>query len=354
MLTSQSNTPFVIVEVGGSHDECLLTQIAALQKKGIVILFANQELLDRNPIFHEINIELVPTDFNGSTWNVFKQSLNVWRRIKKTKTQKVIFNTGQGANVRNISLLGLFSRIEFIGVVHTKLKFEGSFTQKIINWKIKKYLVLSEFILNDIQPKNTQRIDYFYPIRFPKFEPKDIASERRRIAIIGGVETRRKDLTGLLEFARKHTMIDFYFLGKTASHMEKVKDFLQIIQEENLVNIHWFDEFLDQQTFDNLLQSCELILPLIHPNTESAEQYFSNQIPGAMTISFAYKIPMLVHEHYSNLIDLNPASFYYKLDSFWVPPKEEVLSKKQEMKKEERYQLDFQEKRYLNFVFGEY
>lgn len=330
--------------MGGSHDECLLTQIFALRKKGNVILITNRHIAQRNVYFQSLGITIV--DFED-----YPTPRKILGLLKKHKAEKTIFNTAQGKFVRNISILGLFSKIEFIGIIHTKRMFFESFTQKIINWKIKKYLVLSEFILNEIQAKKNRKIDYFYPIRFPKSEPKNLPQKRRRIAVIGGVENRRKDLNGFLEIAQKNQEIDFYFLGRTES--EKVQFFLSELESKNLSNVHWYSEFLEQKVFDEILQTCELILPLIHPHTESAQQYFSNQIPGAMTISFAYKIPMLVHEYYSNLVDLNPASFYYKLDSFCVPSEEEVIAKKEAIKNEERYKLQFQEERYSKFVLGE-
>ena len=72
------------------------------------------------------------------------------RILKQKDVDKVVFNTAQGGHVRNACLFSLFRKMEFIGVVHTTRKFQGSFTQRMIHLKIKKYFVLGEFLRDSV------------------------------------------------------------------------------------------------------------------------------------------------------------------------------------------------------------
>jgi len=91
--------------------------------------------------------------------------------FKKSGISKVILNTAQGAHIRNLCLTSS-GAVEFIGIIHTLKKFQGSYTQKVINRKIKKYFVLNDYFLEKIDPPKEIRVSSFYPLRFPYFDTK--------------------------------------------------------------------------------------------------------------------------------------------------------------------------------------
>ncbi|MGB0914444.1 MAG: hypothetical protein ACPGVI_00155 [Crocinitomicaceae bacterium] len=345
-----------LMEIGGSHDECLYSQLFALSKSGRkVYLVCTQEIKDRNPHFEALLEDFIIVEFSKSKFKNNGILRGVLNQLKRKNVSKLILNTAQGGKVRNLCVMGLFSKMEFIGIIHTTRKFKGSFTQKIINWKIKKYLLLSEYLLSTVTPPSGSKVDYFYPIRYQGFTKATPTNDRLEVTIIGGVENRRKDLDGFITMiSNLKTDTNFTFLGKSDQNHDDVKSFQAKLKEFQLEsNVQTFDAFVSQEAFNEHLKKTDVILPLVHPNTPSADQYFKNQISGAMSVAFGYKIPMLIHEHYKFIEEMNLSSIYYNSSNFGHRLSETESFKKvrSAMEQNEKIDVELQEKRFLSFLF---
>jgi len=343
-----------IIEVDGSHDECILTQLYALkQAKKRVILICTQTLKDRNVQFESLVNEFVIIDTTKKHKSVVRE---ICQTLKTKKVEIAIFNTAQGAKVRDISFKMLFSKIKFFGIIHTTRKFEGSSTQKIINFKIKNYFLLSEFLFNKVKQPRGIELSYFYPIRFPDFGSKKVKNDILTISIIGGVEKRRKDLDGFVKMvdSTKSMNVKYIFIGKSDPKKEDVIALKKALVENHLSDkVQMFDDFVSQEEFDTYLQQTNLILPIVHPNTPSADQYFKNQISGAVNVGFGYKIPLLIHEGYKNVTELKERALFYNLDNFasiLEDAEGEVSVIQQNMENDIELKNETQESRYLSFL----
>lgn len=342
-----------IIELGGSHDECLYTQLVALKKENRdVILITDQEIQNRNPHFEPLVDETLIMDTHLLKKKRFGELRRLLKLLERKGVTQVVLNTAQGEIVRDLCLLALFTSIEFIGIIHTTRKFKGSFTQRIINRKVKKYLLLSEYLLSTIKAPHGVKVGYFYPITLPEINKTEHAGIN--ITIIGGIEKRRKDLEGFcLLLKTAPSTVQFIFLG--TSHPEStdaiwLRNEIRSMGKEEQVKL--YDAFVDQKEFLEVLATTDMILPLVHPNTPSAEQYFRNQISGAMNVSFSYKIPMLLHEFYRFIEEMQEASFYYNLKTgLGDITKQMVDQKVVDMKAHEKYNQEFQEQKYLDFIF---
>lgn len=307
------NSRIALIEIGGSHDECLLTQMKALQRRGQnILLITSQAIWDRNPTFQDYVDEVFIVEVQQSKSDIKK----VWTKLKSSGVQKAVINTAQGNAVRSLCLKALFHSIEFIGIIHTSRMFTESFTQKIISRKIKKYLLLSEFLLKSVQAPRGISLDYFYPISFPSI-PLIVEKQSKVVCIVGGVESRRKDLKGFFQIVEAAPEnMRFVFLGKSDPNKEEVTQFLSTLEAKRLTDrVKTFESFVPQKEFDQWVQQADFILPLVHPETPSADQYFRNQIPGAMTVAMGYKKPLLIHEAYKNWGELKPAALYYNFET---------------------------------------
>lgn len=346
-----------LVEIAGSHDECLYSQITALKSRGYrVVLVCTPEMKERNPHFQEGVDEFLVHSFERSQWVNFWLVRKILKQLKSRNVRKVIFNTAQGGHVRNACMLHRFGRMEFIGIIHTTRKFEGSFTQKLINTKIKRYFLLSQFLLEKVQAPKGIQLEYFYPLRYPNFDPVQRTHDRLQLTVIGGVENRRKDLDGLMELLEQSRDLDWHltFLGKSDNQKEEVVKFKQILRENSLFErATFYDHFVSHQEFDAVLQHTDAILPLVHPNTDSADQYFRNQISGATNVALGYGIPLMIHEEYQRISELNDASIYYNFENFsecleQLP--DQLASIRERIKSNSLYDCEYQEKRYADFV----
>lgn len=358
MLKSQeeiSNETVALIEVAGSHDECLLTQLHALRKAGCsAVLVCTQEIRERNPLFEQYVDDFYITELGDSKSRRFGEMRRILRFMEEKGVSRAVMNTAQGDLMRNLSVLAVFSPIEFTGIIHTTRKLKGSFTQRVITRKVKKYLLLSEYLLSTVEAPKGVRLDYFYPIRFEGQDLEKSKHDGLEVTIIGGVENRRKDLLGFCEMLKNvPANVHFTFLGKSDPKNQDVREFklkLAEIDTEHRVTLH--TDFVSHEDFIEQLRKTDAILPLIHPETPSAEQYFKNQIAGAMSVAFGYKIPLLLHEAYAHIEEMKPAAVYYVPEHFERVLDSDILKGiEDKMHAHQAYSIDYQEQRYLDFLF---
>lgn len=352
---SEKQETVALVEVGGSHDECLLTQMHALKEAGCKLLFVcTQELRERNPHFDQWVDNYFIVDFSTSKRKERQEMRRALRWMKTEGVSRAVLNTAHSRAIRKLCVLALFSRIEFIGILHTTRRLQGSGTQKIIHLKIKKYFFLSEYLLSTVQAPKGIKLAYFYPIIFPEQLPKK-SHQGVKIAVIGGVERRRKDIDGFCTWLEHlDDSIHVTFLGySNPTHPDVLflKDKLEDLGKTQQVQL--FHHFVDHYTFNEHLAESDWILPLVHPNTPSADQYFRNQISGAMTVAFAYKIPLLLHEAYRDIEEMKYASSYYSIENFGnaldLKRGAEIRAAMQQL---EALDPKFQKQRYCQFVLN--
>ena len=348
-----------VMEIGGSHDECLLSQFFALKQRGCRVYFIGTEAIWlRNTSFHALVDVFLPVKLAQGALADFLTMRRLNGYFESHNIRKVILNTAQGGHVRNLCLTAKKST-EFIGIIHTLRKFNGSFTQNVISKKIKKYLVLNDYFLTQIKPSESQRITSFYPLRFPTFDASPVENKStKQITVIGGVENRRKDLAGSIGLMKQLVDLDlhFVFLGKSDPNNEGVQQLKETLRENGLLDrVTMYDHFVDEKEFDRVVKQTDFIWPMIHPNTESAKEYFRNQIPGALNVALGYKIPLLVHEDFVNeWKDLSFAATY-RLETFRSDLEKALVNAEQlklTLEQAEAYNPSFQEEKYLEFIFG--
>ncbi len=355
----QKNLPelkrVLLVEVAGSHDECLYTQINALREANVDLKLALDEGVSNRLISDTPKV--IVRKHGDSNRDIVRAISAV---ISDYDPDTVVFNTAQGSIVRDLSLKFLFKKVRFVGIIHTTRKFKGSFTQRLINLKCREYLFLSQFLRKDVGDKPGFRLDYFYSLDFPYVTERKLNFPNKRVVVIGGVEKRRKDLDGFINMIHADAMLSyqFVFLGKSDSTKEEVQNFKATLEKGGLKDrVVLFEQFVSHEEFAAELSKADFILPLIHPDTPSADQYFKNQIPGAMNVSLAWTIPMLIHEEYRSISELNNAAFYYNLSTFESTLAEIDSSiyqnKVEEMKKLSAYQSDTQHERFMRFLHRE-
>lgn len=346
-----------LVEFGGSHDECMHSQIHALKNKGCeVFVVTTREMLERNPFWKEWAHEVKVIAFTRKKRADFALIMGLNRYFTENSINKVVLNTAQGGHVRNLCLFAA-RKVEFFGIIHTIRKLQGSFTQKLINKKIKKYLLLSDDLLAKTDIPKGLTVKSFYPVYYPQFgEEVPKGKQETWIMIAGGVEERRKDLKGFVTMLKnlEEKQVKFIFLGKSTAESEEFESFRKELEQIGKIGrVQFFFEFVSAGLFDAYLKKSDFLLPLIHPGTKSAEQYITNQISGMFNLAYSYKIPLLIHESYSELPDFESSAFFYNPGNFGERLGEALAgraSKIREMQAVEKWKLSYQEAAYCNFL----
>lgn len=348
-----------LIEFQGSHDECLMTQILALKDADCDLYWVTTaEMAERNINLHQYFCEIEIVELKLGGWRDFQTMRSVSKFIHRRNISRVVYNTAQGANVRNLAWM-LPRRVRQIGLIHTIRKFEGSFTQKLIHNRIKKYMVLSDFLLEKVTPPKGIDVVSFYPVDYKTYTEKlEKPKDEIWLCSPGGLELRRKDIAGLKVILEqtKDINLKFIFLGKSdfeKPEITELKDWLKNLGFEQ--KVIFFDSFISAELFDAYIQSSDALIPLIHPDTLSAEQYITNQISGAFNLAYGYKIPLLIHENYSYIKDFQMSALFYSLENFrevFNDFKSKIRETTTKIEATSHFSSSFQKEKFANFVLG--
>ncbi len=303
----------LIIELGGSHIECIYTFVHALNlKKASTHLCCNRKLL---PLFPEKDrlegILEMPDQFD-----FLSQIKSFWairKYIRKNKITHVVINTCELKIIRNLFFF-LPSRLNCTGQVHHAKKLEKSVTiTKILSRKMKKYFVLGDHLLHKTNAYASFKLASIYPIYFP-ISSSNVLQKKSGdcwITIPGGASVERRDYLPLIESIRNGNLAEgmvFVFLGR--------------YYLDNHVNPEWkkedwwkkhiihFEQDVPYDLFHEYMSKSDLILPLI--KMEGDSMYGDGRISGSFNLALGYQKPMLLPETYHRNEDLRPFSKYYK------------------------------------------
>ena len=345
-----------ILEPAGSHGEIIYSQILLLQKAK----YETHLILRKNHPEKNKNYDFVQymNSFSQDK-NFFKRLLNIFRirnYLKKKQIHKLIINTAQGAFVRDICFF-LPRNIEVVGIMHNPQKLKHSFTQKLINKRIRKYFVLNDYILNNIQIPSGLKIQSFYPVFYPySYEgPKNTDNHNLTITIPGNIDMKRRDYHSLLQERDLPDHVKIIFLGRCNN--KNAEDYRKQVSEKfSSSKVVFFDEFIPENQFLHFIAQSDLILPLLTPNTEFFENYKRYKITGAINLSFGFKKPMLMHHSLGEIEDYRNTSFFYEdgeLFSLIRKLEQErtlITSKMNEIEKIDKFKFYYQLKTYTTFI----
>ncbi len=301
----------LIIELGGSHAECIYSTVHFLKHNHCEVHVACNESLVR---FLPESLQLSGILDLPNHLNFFRQIqsfIQIRKYISDHRIDTIIINTTEIKVVRNLSLV--LPRKNTIGLVHNAQKLKNSSTfSKILYRKIKKYLVLSDYLLTEIDPLPKYNVSSFYPIYFPKVEilsPLKSADEYW-ITIPGIVNLERRDYLSLVHYISKHTFpenIKFIFLGK----FNEREDLVTALADSGVWHsqIKTFDYQLEYNEFHSYIQQSDLMLPLI--NSEANGFYGNTRISGTFNLGLGYKKPFLLNRKYESNKDLSCFSHYY-------------------------------------------
>lgn len=342
-----------LVELSESHEECMYSQVRFLKDAGHQIsLIVHPKIPVEDYISLVEDIELV--DFDSILkLSAFSLQLQLVKKLKHF--DKVIFNTASSSkNLRNIVFFLNAYNTECIGVIHHVKKLNKSFTQSVISTKIKKYFTLSDALKEAIVLKNKSlSLESFYPIFFPKFEKTDIYKKEDDvwICIPGRVFFDRRDYDFLIGKLRESPIpknIKFIILGNINNHDGlKLRQSIETHQMSDAFLI--FEKFIPNDLFYNYLDQSDYIMPLLQKQDKN---YLDSKITGAFNLAFGFKKPLLFHEFYKSIPDLNANGISYNEHNF-----HSVLSAISNktiglplLYQDEKWTYKYQQRRYINFI----
>ncbi len=352
----------VLIEISTAHDECLYSQLCFLRDSGYEVELICSSVLKENVSVIASGFTTTFFSFGKNVISDFKNLLNIRRYLLRNKFSKVIFNSADGIKIRNLLFFPFPKEIEFAGILHDSEKVIRSGNQKFINKKIKKYFVLSDYILDYVRSLNLekQKFESTYIIFQPEYDSIKISkpADEFWVCIPGRVEQKRRDYNQLLKNlsqTRLNEKVKIILLG-TSDDKFKIQ-LKEIINKLNLTKqFILFEKFLDNETFYSYLKLSDIVLPLIHPSAVWFNKYFRTQISGSYIMAYTYKIPLLCEKSFSIYEDFNDTSFFYEVDNLiekineFASDKNHFIKKKGSMYQLPKWNYDFQKDKYIKFL----
>ncbi|SCC49816.1 hypothetical protein GA0116948_11136 [Chitinophaga costaii] len=296
-----------LLELGGSHTECLYAQVLFLQQQGYAVhMICNAHLWP--------SLAYIP-GLAGHQLHTVKSCaanhLGIWWQLRgylrRFNIRTIVVNTAENSLVRDLTVLPLPVR-RWVGIVHNGRKFNRGFTlRRIIFRKIRRCFVLNDTLLQHVQPPRGMHVGCFYPVFFPPMPvpPLEKPVGEVWICIPGSVMPSRRDYGSLLAQVAKHGLpvyMKLIFLGKyDANSYPELAARLQSLPCAGQVVT--FKEAVSEPLFQAYLAQSDVILPLLHPGGHLFEQYIRTRISGAYNLAFAWKIPLLMERSFGQWED---------------------------------------------------
>lgn len=344
-----------------SHAECIYSQVLFIKKAGYTVHFiGNIDLKERIKSFGFDSYLF----FEEKEFKQLKTAYKIKNAIVRQNSKYVIFNTAQGNFVRLLSLLPFPKDIRFVGLMHNTKKLHSSFSQKIINRRIKKYFVLNQYITASQKKKlDNIQLQEFYPIYFPEFKVVNLPKQKNEIwiTIPGAVEVHRKDYLGFLDIIKDKSCladnIKFIFLGRCKMTEGKGKEVMEYVKKYNLEDkIQLFTNFINDDLFHSYLLNSDFIMPLIHPLQNNYTDFLESKISGSFNLGFAYKKPFLCYEDYREYEDFKFNALFYNSSNLLSLLKDisrNNFSYPREMYSNSKWNFNAQQSNYLGFLNNE-
>lgn len=310
-----------LVEMGGSHDECLYAQIRYLKAAGHhVTLICNSSLKPNVDYFDGLDtVHFIELRSGLKQWI----DLRIIRKIlKQGKFERIVFNTAQGNVLKNLFLLPKSKGVKRFGIIHNLRKLQNSHSQKVITRNLDGYFVLNDYLIDqvDSEIKESVNLHPLYTVFYPDYPAKELEKSANEIwiCIPGQVELSRRDYDSLFDSIKNFGIQDhikLLFLGRcehadgNGSYIKKRIKSLGI--EKNVV---LWDSFIETDEFYGMLKASDYILPLIHSAHDSYSLY-EYQISGSFNLAFGFKKPLLMENSFSEYNDFKNTSKFYDTSS---------------------------------------
>ena len=354
----------LIVEIGGSHSECIYSQAKFLSDSGYDLkLLCSENLRQRiEKLSLKCTVEYFKFgDSTASDWGLLR---DLKRTLISSGECTVIFNTAGGNLVRNLLSFHYPGGLKFIGVLHDLGKLKESFTQKLINRKIRKYFVLNDYLKEDFAGSSKISLESFYPVFFPDYKKIELnkKNEELWICIPGNVEYSRRDYISLLDCLKNEKVnpnIKFILLGSSKHFNSDADDLKKKVNEFNLHDrFVFFDGFVEEDLFHSYIRECDLVMPLIHKSHPFFQEVNGLKISGTFNVAFAHKKPILCEDSFSKFEDFRENGIFYKMEDMI-----KLINKIADNKKiidelsprrytNPKWSFEFQKEKYINFIEG--
>ncbi len=309
------NKKILYVEISTAHTEIINSFVQALLPEYQVHLLINEKSYHR--------VQHLVERITISTLQEKTFLKDVLRCKRSFQPDTILLNSAQGRRIRELCVRLLFDSTPIVGIHHNAENIYRSFTQKLIHLKIKKYIVLADFIRDFLIAKmGSKRIQVqsFYPLTYPQVKKINIDPNLKYILIPGVIEQDRRDYFGFINMVKIADSslipeIRFVLIGNSKNH--NGPEVLKLINEFGLQHrFVTFNQYVEDETLMAYVEPALAVMPLMHPGTRWFEKYFETKISGAYSLAFAFHKKLLMHQVFENKPEFKDYGLFYNTENF--------------------------------------
>jgi len=309
----------LLLEVGGSHSEVLLSWYRDLRALGAHVYVACPANMWKHLDLTDAAGWLETGGQSGLNGHI-STMLGVRRFVKTMNITHVILNTATGTKVRDIALF-LPKRCTVVGTLHNAEKLIRSFNQSVTTRNVDVYAVLGPHVADAIPPSCTVPVvvvpatapdaQYAERARDKSRFSAEASSKPLRVVIAGGINWRRRDYDSLFAqngFERIGDNVQIVLAGgPDEEDKPRLKAMLDMARRD-MFELH--DGFIPHDTYARIISESDIVLPLTHPSSRDYDRYVQYQITGAMSNAWAYAKPLMLERGFAKHTSLASSIFY--------------------------------------------
>lgn len=359
---NQLSKKAVLIELDGSHNEILYAQLAFLKHGGYhTTLIVDDKNFEFVKDYDKVDT-LLHYDMNVGSYKKLQILRSIRRHILEHNIQYILFNTAQNNHVRTLCFMRWPKHIVFAGTLHSLHKLSGSFSQKLISRRVKKYFILIEYLRPKLKNFNTKGLQFevYYAMFLAPQKTIPITTKPENtiwVGIPGTLEYARRDYQSLAYAVAKlqePQPIRFLLLGNAFHSYGNGHEFKQLIAELGVEDYFVFwDGFLSDEEFHTYIKSCDILMPLLQTRADGVNVYLEYQISGIYNLAFAYKKPMLFADDFEQMEEFKQSSIFYNkenLTTILTFIKKSIANLDTTLYQDKQWTLAFQAERYLKFI----
>jgi len=290
-----------------------------------------------------------------------REAVRVRNHLVHLGVDTVVLNTARGSRVRNLLLLPT-GPMRFAGLAHIANKLWEGTTRHLIHRKVKRYFVLGDYILPQVRAHTNLQVEGIYLLTFPPTDPRPVNKPEGEfwVVIPGQVEFKKRAYESLIDRISARIVdprIKFLLLGSGTAAPKDNRDLRDYLDARGLTQrFRLFTDFVDHDTFHNILDAADLVLPLIHPSQPEHQEYLRYKVSFAFSLAFGHGVPMLCEESFQGIDDFDTSAAFYRerslaerLDGLARRP-EELAAIRERMKSYNKFNFETQRRRYMSLL----
>lgn len=346
-----------LIEFNTWHGECLEPQLEYLKASGCdVTLICPKKTLSAVSAAALGGVRYVECPEKKGIRNV----MAVRNALANGHTDVAILNTAQGSEVTKLMSLPSPGKTRFVGTIHNLRKLTQSTGQKIINWKIEGYYVISRHLLPQLKKLTSKPAQYYSPLDksgIPLMAPtQEKVTGERWLAIPGSIEFKRRSYAKLIDMVLSPLFKNVRFVllcnaqkGDGPQFLQKVRQIL-FLKEVHRLGLEdrfiTFSGFVPSATFDAYMRACDYILTLIDKDTPNAADYKTMKTSGSFSLAASYGKPLLCDSYMADIEDFDPPHVFYRNDEELAA----IINSGKQPEASRRLDFEEERKRYMSLV----